>query len=341
MSAKVSIIILNWNGRKYLEQFLPSVVKSSYLNKEIIVADNASTDDSIIFLKANYPGVIIISLQKNHGFAQGYNEALKQVQCDYYILLNSDVEVTENWIEPIIELMENDKTIAACQPKILSYNNKKMFEYAGAAGGWIDFLGYPFARGRVVDVCEKDTHQYDTEEAIFWASGAALFVRANAFHEVNGFDNYFFAHMEEIDLCWRLQLAGYNMYACPKSVVYHVGGGTLAKGDPRKVFLNFRNNLIMLAKNLPAMQSIWKIPFRFLLDILSAFKSLLSGDRAYFIAVIKAQLSFIKWSFFKKKCSVFPKTKKGKLNGWYNKSVVWKYFVSGKKTFAQIVQNKS
>ncbi|HLY70925.1 MAG TPA: glycosyltransferase, partial [Puia sp.] len=186
MSAKVSIVILNWNGRNYLEQFLPSIVKSSYLNKEIIVADNASTDDSVIFLKTNYPGIIIISLKENYGFAKGYNEALKQVQGDYYILLNSDVEVSENWIEPVIELMENNKTIAACQPKILSYNNRTMFEYAGAAGGWIDYLGYPFSRGRVFDVCETDVHQYDEEECVFWASGAALFMSAGAFHEVSG-----------------------------------------------------------------------------------------------------------------------------------------------------------
>ena len=341
MSAKVAIVILNWNGRKYLEQFLPSVVQSSYDNKEIIVADNASTDDSIHFLQQNYPQIKIISLDKNYGFARGYNEALKQVKSDYYVLLNSDVEVSQNWIEPIIELMEKNKSVAACQPKILSYNDKSLFEYAGACGGWIDYLGYPFARGRVFDFLEKDDHQYDNEEAIFWASGAALFVRADIFHQVNGFDNYFFAHMEEIDFCWRLQLAGYNVHACPKSVVYHVGGGTLPKGNSRKVFLNFRNNLIMLAKNFPLNQSLWKIPFRFILDILSAFKFLLSGNGSDFIAVIKAELAFIKWFFLKRKCSVFPKDKDGKLNGWLNKSVVWKYFVSGKKTFAQIVQNKS
>lgn len=341
MSAKVAIVILNWNGRKFLEQFLPSVVKSSYADKEIIIADNASTDDSINFIKQNYPEIKIICLQKNYGFARGYNEALKHVQSKYYILLNSDVEVTPDWIEPIVELMENNKSVAACQPKVLSYNDKDMFEYAGAGGGWIDYLGYPFARGRVFDFLEKDDHQYDDEEEIFWASGAALFLRADIFHQVNGFDNYFFAHMEEIDLCWRLQLAGYNVHVYPKAIVYHVGGGTLPKGNSRKVFLNFRNNLIMLAKNLPANQSFWKIPFRFVLDILSAFKFLLAGNAADFIAVIEAELAFIKWLIFKRKCSVFPQNKSGKLNGWLNKSVVWKYFISGKKTFAQIVQNKS
>jgi GT2 family glycosyltransferase len=341
VSAKVSIVILNWNGAKYLEQFLPSVLKGGFSDKEIIVADNASTDGSVSFLQLRYPQVKIIVLEKNYGFAEGYNEALKQVKSDYYILLNSDVEVTTNWIDPLFEMMEKNRVIAACQPKVLNYYNKEMFEYAGAAGGWIDYLGYPFARGRVFDHCETDFGQYDKEEAIFWASGAALFVRAEAFHEMNGFDNYFFAHMEEIDLCWRFQLAGYQVFACPGSVVYHVGGATLAKENSQKIFLNFRNNLIMLAKNLPLSQSAWKIPFRLFLDTLSAFKNLISGKRGYFVATIKAQIAFIKWVLFNQKCSVFPKNKRGSLKGWFKGSIVWGYFVSGKRTFAQIVKNKS
>ncbi|HLK30621.1 MAG TPA: glycosyltransferase family 2 protein [Puia sp.] len=341
MSPKVAIVILNWNGRNYLQQFLPYVLQSSYDNKEVIVADNASDDDSVQFVQTNFPSVRIISMKENYGFAKGYNEALKSVQSDYYVLLNSDVEVTPNWIEPIIDLMERDKTIGAVQPKILSYNNKEMFEYAGAAGGWMDYLGYPFARGRVFDVCEKDNGQYDDEEKIFWATGAALFVRAGLFHELKGFDNYFFAHMEEIDFCWRMQLSGYNVYACPKSMVYHVGAGTLKKGSSKKIFLNFRNNLIMLAKNLPLSRLLWIIPFRFFLDAVSAVKSLLAGEGVYFTAVTKAHLAFIKWVLFKRKESVFPVSKKGKANEWLNRSVVWQYFVAGKKTFAQIVQNKS
>jgi GT2 family glycosyltransferase len=338
---KVSIVILNWNGRAYLEKFLPSVLASSYIHKEVIVADNASTDDSVSFLQQYYPTVKIIILDQNYGFARGYNEALKQVESDYYVLLNSDVEVEPGWIEPIVDLMQKDATIGACQPKILTYGNRKLFEYAGACGGWIDFLGYPFARGRVFDVCEEDKGQYDTVEPIFWASGAALFVRGHLFHDLGGLDNYFFAHQEEIDFCWRMQLAGYKVYACPQSVVYHVGGGTLPKGNERKVFLNFRNNLVMLAKNLPLSQSIWKIPLRLVLDGISAWKSLFAGQTIYFGAIFEAHIAFIGWSLFKRNRSVFPKNKRGRLSGWFSESIVWKHFVTGKKTFAEIVQNKS
>ena len=341
MPPKVAIVILNYNGRKYLELFLPSVLASTYENKEVIVADNGSTDDSISFLKQNYPQVKLIILDRNYGFAGGYNESLKQVQSDYYVLLNSDVEVEKGWIEPIIALMESNPSIGACQPKLLSYNHKDLFEYAGAAGGWLDCFGYPFARGRIFDVCEADKGQYDTTAPIFWASGAAMFVRSKLYHQLRGLDHYFFAHMEEIDFCWRLQLEGYMVYACPESVVYHVGGGTLPKGNERKVFLNFRNNMIMLAKNLPLSQSIWKIPFRVLLDIISAWKSLLAGQGIYFIAVTEAHFAFIKWLFLKRKQSVFPNTKKRHLRGWFMHSVAWQHFVAGKKTFSEIVKSKS
>ena len=303
---KVAVVIINYNGRKYLEQFLPSILAGTYANMELIVADNASTDDSLVFLRQNYPSVRIIELTRNHGYAGGYNEALKEVKSDYYVLLNSDVEVTPGWLEPLIKLMDGDKNIGACQPKILSYHKKDQFEYAGAAGGWMDCLGYPFARGRIFDICEIDRGQYDDEQKIFWASGAALFVRAELFHQVKGLDTYFFAHMEEIDFCWRLQLLGYSIYACPSSVVYHVGGGTLPKGNERKVFLNFRNNMIMLAKNLPKRQSFWKIPLRILMDFISAFKSLFAGQFVYFLAVGEAHLAFFKWLFFMQKSSVFP-----------------------------------
>jgi len=338
---KVSIVILNYNGRKYLELFLPSVLASTYANKEVIVADNGSSDDSILFLKENFPHVRIILLPLNIGFSKGYNTALKEVQSDYYVLLNSDVETSPGWIEPVIELMEKDKTIGACQPKILSYNDKHLFEYAGAAGGWMDCLGYPFARGRIFDVCETDRGQYNTIQPIFWASGAAMFVRASLYHKLSGLEEYFFAHMEEIDFCWRMQLEGYGIYVCPESVVYHVGGGTLPKGNERKVFLNFRNNLIMLAKNLPFGQAIWKIPFRFLLDAISAWKSLFAGEAIYFLAISEAHLAFVKWLLFKQNESVFPKKRKANLAGWYLHSVVWKHFVRGKKTFTEIVENKN
>jgi len=336
----IAIVILNWNGRKYLEQFLPSVIASSYPAKEVIVADNASTDDSLPFLRENYPQVRIIALDRNYGFAKGYNEALRQVKSDYYVLLNSDVEVAPDWIGPILDLMEKDPSIGACQPKIRRWDNRELFEYAGAAGGWLDCLGYPFARGRIFDLCEKDEGQYDTAEPVFWASGAALFIRAELYHEIGGLDGYFFAHQEEIDLCWRLQLAGHQVYACPASVVYHVGGGTLPKGNERKVFLNFRNNLIMLAKNLPAGQLAWKMPLRMLLDAISAWKSLFAGEAIYFKAILQAWMAFFKWLLFKRGQSVFPQKKGGKLLGWYPHSIAWQHFVLGRKTFAEIMKAK-
>ena len=338
--AKVSVVIINFNGRKYLEQFLPSITASTFPDMEIIVADNASSDDSIPFIRASYPSVRVIEMNRNHGYAGGYNEALKKVNSEYYVLLNSDVEVTPGWIEPIIELMDKDQQIGACQPKILSYHKKDHFEYAGAAGGWMDTYGYPFARGRIFDICEKDNGQYDDTEKIFWASGAALFVRASIFHQSKGLDTYFFAHMEEIDFCWRLQLMGYSIYACPASVVYHVGGGTLPKGNERKVFLNFRNNMIMLAKNLPKRQSVWKIPMRVLLDFVSAYKSLFSGQLVYFLAVAEAHMAFLKWLIFKQGESVFPPRRRTRLTGWYQHSVAWKHFVEGRETFDEIVGGK-
>jgi GT2 family glycosyltransferase len=336
----VAVVILNYNGKKYLQQFLPSVLASSYPNKKIIVADNASTDDSVNYVCANFPLVEIICNTTNEGFAKGYNTALKKVTADYYVLLNSDVEVIQGWIEPIIELMQNDITIGACQPKIKSYTDKTHFEYAGACGGWIDEFGYPFSRGRVFDITEEDKGQYDNAEACFWASGAALFVRSQLYHQLGGLDEYFFAHQEEIDFCWRLQLAGHKVYVEPKSVVYHIGGGTLPKANNLKVFLNFRNNLIMLAKNLPLGQLIWRLPFRMLLDAVAAWKGLLGGSAGYFIAVAKAHLHFIKWCLFDKKKSVFPSIKKGKVSGLYKGSVIWQHFVKGKTTFPEIVSGK-
>ena len=336
----VAIVILNWNGKDYLQKFLPYVINSSYPNKRIIVADNASTDDSVVFIKQNYPTVEIILNSQNEGFAKGYNTALKQVKSDYYVLLNSDVEVTPAWIEPIITLMESDAKIAACQPKMLAYSNKTAFEYAGACGGWIDNFGYPFARGRVFENCETDAGQYNTVQECFWATGAALFVRAAVYHELKGLDEYFFAHQEEIDLCWRMQLSGYRVFVQPASVVFHVGGGTLPKGNSFKTFLNFRNCLIMMYKNLAWKQAVVKIYIRLLLDAVAAWKGLLSGDAGYFMAVAKAHLYFIKWIFFHQKQSVFVKTKNSPLAGWYSGSIVWDHFIKKKKTFSEITGNK-
>lgn len=333
----VAIVILNWNGRRFLEQFLPSVTASDYPNFRLVVADNASTDDSLSFLRQHYPSAEILINKTNEGFAKGYNTALKQVKADYYILLNSDVEVSRNWIRPVIDLMESDKTIAACQPRILAYHKKNEFEYAGASGGWIDMLGYPFARGRIFDVCEEDKGQYDEACPVFWASGAAMFVRASVYHEMNGFDEFFFAHQEEIDLCWRMQLAGYKVYVQPASVVYHVGGGTLPKGNSLKVYLNYRNNMIMLAKNNTPAKNLWLIPLRFALNWTYAFKSLLSGDSGYLKSVLKADVAFLRWLLAKKDTSSFPHKRGGKVNGYYKGSVVWQYFISGKKKFSLIV----
>lgn len=332
----VAIVILNYNGRHYLEKFLPSVVASTYENKKIVVGDNASTDDSIQWLQQNYAGIEVIKNQGNYGYAKGYNEILKKVKADYYVLLNSDVEVSPAWIEPIVDVMVRDVNIGACQPKLLAYNNRNMFEYAGAAGGWIDSLGYPFSRGRVFDFCEEDRGQYNTTVPVFWASGAALFVRADLYHKMKGLDEYFFAHQEEIDLCWRLQLAGYTIMACPQSVVYHVGGGTLPAGK-RKVYLNFRNNLVMLAKNWSIGEKLWKFPARIALDAVSAWKALFAGDTSFFIAVLKAHLSFVSWIFSNKRLNVFPVSKRGKLSGYYKGSVVFEYFIKKKKTFTEIV----
>ena len=336
----VSIVILNWNGKELLQKFLPFVMVSTYANKQVIVADNASTDDSIIFLQQYFPQVEILANTSNEGFAKGYNTALRQVKSDYYVLLNNDVEVTPGWIEPVIDLMEKDDSIAACQPKLLSYENRRYFEYAGACGGWMDALGYPFARGRVFDIVEVDKGQYDDAQPCFWASGAAMFVKANSYHSVGGLDEYFFAHQEEIDFCWRLQLAGYKVYVQPGSVVYHVGGGTLSKDSNLKTFLNFRNNLVMLVKNLPVAKAILTIAIRVVLDAIAAWKGLLGGNSGFFMAIIKAHLFFLKWLLFDQKRTVFPEARKRKPGGWFPSSIVWQHFVKKKNTFSEIVKNK-
>ena len=335
----VAIVILNYNGRNYLEKFLPSVFASTYPNKKIIIADNASTDDSITYLRNNFKEAEIILLDKNYGFAGGYNQALSKVEAEYYILLNSDVEVTPGWVEPMITLMQTGKNIAACQPKILSYYDKKLFEHAGACGGWIDKLGYPFARGRVFDICEEDNGQYNEPQKIFWATGAALCIRSTCFHEMNGFDNHLFAHMEEIDLCWRLQRKDYFIYCCPASTAYHVGGGTLPKTNSRKVYLNFRNNFIMLLKNLPVEEAVWKIPLRVLLDWVFAIKSLLQKDVSSFTAVFKAHSGVVKWMRIqhKFKYQQLPVKKIKDIPGVYKGTLIWAYFIQKKKHFSEII----
>lgn len=341
MSNKVAVIILNYNGKLFLEKFLPSVTKCSSKHT-VIVADNNSTDDSISFLKGNYPSVQIIQNPINTGFAQGYNDALKHVEAEYYVLLNSDVEVTENWIENVVSLMDLNPEIAACQPKILDYNNKTKFEYAGASGGFIDKYGYPFCRGRVFNSLEEDKAQYNNSTEIFWATGACMFVRSKAFWEVGGFDGDYFAHMEEIDLCWRLKNIGYKIYVEPKSIVYHVGGGTLNKLSSRKTFLNFRNNLTTLTKNHPSGFLFFKIIWRMKLDGIAAFKFLLDGQPKHFFAVIRAHFAFYGWLpktlAKRKKAKQHPKFKFS-MRKAYNGNVVLEHFIRKKKSFSELNQS--
>lgn len=336
MKPRVAIVILNFNGVRHLEAFLPSVQASLYENLEIVVADNGSTDNSIEFINTNFPAITLITHASNEGFAGGYNWALKKVQADYYILLNSDVAVDPNWVHPMVALMESDATIGACQPKLLAQKHPLFFEYAGAAGGWIDCLGYPFSRGRVFDICETDHGQYEQSAPIFWASGAAMMIRAPLFHQLGGFDADFFAHQEEIDLCWRMQLEGFKLYACPDAKVFHVGAGTLPRGG-RKVYLNFRNNLIMLSKNLTRKELLWKMPLRFFLDALSAWKGLLSGDGAFFRAIVQAHYAYLSY-LLKGKLKRNPHPKPmSSLSGVYMGALVWQYFIKNKQHFNKIV----
>jgi GT2 family glycosyltransferase len=333
----VAIVILNWNGKDHLAQFLPSVLATDYANFSVVIADNASTDDSIAFVNANFPSVRTVRLEKNFGFAGGYNAALQQVESDYYVLLNSDVEVTPGWIQPLVSLLEADPSHAACQPKLLSWKVKDHFEYAGAAGGWLDSFGYPFGRGRIFDICEPDRGQYDQTAEVFWASGAALMIRAKVFHAAGGFDDFFFAHQEEIDLCWRLKLKGYKIFCCPESVVYHLGGGTLPKGASRKTFLNFRNNQVMLAKNLGKSEKWWKIPYRLLLDQVAAWKGLLIGELGYFLTINKAHIAFLKWWFSARNTRKNPSTRLSELSGVYRGNMIWQYFVRKRTKFNEII----
>ncbi|MBQ0113217.1 MAG: glycosyltransferase family 2 protein [Bacteroidales bacterium] len=293
MNKKIAIVILNWNGREkgLIDKYLPSVVKYSS-NAEVWVADNGSTDDSLDFIHNNFPTVKTIALDKNYGFTGGYNRALNQIEADYFCLLNDDVEVTFAWIRPIIELMESDDKIAICQPKIKSYKDKSSFEYAGAAGGYIDYLGYPFCAGRIFENLEKDTNQYETIREIFWATGAAMFVKADIFKTLGGLDEDFFAHMEEIDFCWRVKNNGYKVMYCPQSTVYHYGGATLNKINPKKTYLNFRNNLLILYKNLPEKKLRSVLRKRKYMDMLAAVVFLLTTNRQEYKAVLQARKDF-------------------------------------------------
>lgn len=333
----VAIVILNYNGKGYLEKFLPSVIQHSG-DCQIIIADNCSTDDSINFLTTVYPLLRLIRIPNNKGFSTGYNYALNEVKAKYYVLLNSDVEVTSDWINPIVEMMELDTSIAAAQPKILAYHQKSHFEYAGAAGGFIDFLGYPFCRGRIFDELEQDKNQYNDIERIFWATGACLFIRSAVYHELGGLDDDFFAHMEEIDLCWRINNAGHKIIYNGYSTIYHVGGGTLPKSNPRKTYLNFRNGLTLLFKNYRTTQLFTKLPIRIFLDIVAIFKFISSGSIKNALAVLKALVHFI-WkipSNWRKRIIVQRLRKVDTSSLFHPKSIVYQHFIQRKRYFKEL-----
>jgi len=328
--SRVSIVILNYNGESHLQTFLPSVVKYS-TDHDIVVIDNGSSDGSLLFLSKNFPSVKIIRHEKNLGFCGGYNEGLKHIDSEIYVLLNSDVEVSENWLRPCISLLDSDESIAACQPKILSYLRKDQFEYAGAAGGFIDKFGYPFCRGRIFQKLEKDEGQYNEVVPVFWASGACLFLKAKVFQNLGGFDTRFFAHMEEIDLCWRIQNSGLKIYCNPESVVYHLGGGTLKKESPQKTYFNFRNNLLTILKNSSSAK-LWQIiPARIFMDLLALFVFTLRDGFPHGMAVIKAYISVIR---LKEKRDY--KLTNVKLSGIYPKSIVFSHYMRRKGKFSNL-----
>ena len=336
---KVAIVILNWNGKKYLEQFLPKLIDySQYTEVQLYVADNGSTDKSINFVQKAYPQIKTIILDKNYGFAGGYNKALKQISAEYYILLNSDVEVSSNWIFPIIKKMDADPKVAAAMPKIKSWHNKLLFEYAGAAGGFIDKFAYPFCRGRILDTIEEDKGQYNDEHEIFWASGACLFIRSEVFHAQKGFDDDFFAHMEEIDLCWRIKNSGLKIMYYPEVQVFHIGGGALPNNNPFKLYLNYRNNLFMLYKNLPAKKLYPIIFSRMILDGLSAGIYLLSFSFSSFSAVFKAHISFYKSlkKLKQKRKNNLNRIKNIEHKEQFKYSILYKYFIKKQKTFNKL-----
>lgn len=336
---RVSIVILNWNGKAFLERFLPTLLEHSAMDGvEVVVADNGSSDESVAFLKASFPQVSLILLDQNYGFTGGYNRALEQLESEYYLLLNSDVEVTPGWLSPLLHFMEKHPGCAACSPKILDQQKRDHFEHAGAAGGFIDRYGYPFCRGRIFDQVEADQGQYEKATEVFWGSGACLMLRARTYHEAGGLDEQFFAHMEEIDLCWRLKRMGHSIWYIPASTVYHVGGGTLDYTHPRKTYLNYRNNLLLLYKNLPPGRRGRTILLRKLLDGVSALRFLLQGNFSAFRAVARAHRAY---SGMKKSYKGTGKEDKLPENdvlvtGMYPRSIVMDFFLKGRKTFGDL-----
>lgn len=330
--SRTLVVILNWNGRRHLQTFLPSVVRNTPPQVGIVVADNGSDDDSVEVLRRDFPTVEIVQLDRNYGFAEGYDRAIDRLDADYYILLNSDVETPEGWCEPLIAALDADPTLGAVQPKLRAWAQRDRFEYAGACGGFLDRFGYPFCRGRILSEVERDEGQYDTFRHCFWASGACMACRRELFTELGGFDASFFAHMEEIDLCWRAQLAGFRIAVEPASVVYHLGGGTLPVGSPRKTYLNYRNNLSMLYKNLPGSRLWWTLPARMVLDGLSAVAYLLTGKGALFTSVWRAHMDFYRrLPDLRRKRRAIWRRAVAAPEGIYGGLMLWRYFTGRRK----------
>lgn len=334
---KTAVVVLCWNGRKLLEQFLPSLVKYQPADADLVVADNASTDDSTDFVSKNFPTVKLFRLEKNFGFAAGYNEVIRQIDSKFIVLINQDVEVTENWLPPLVKMMEQDENIAAIQPRIRAFSKKNHFEYAGAAGGWMDHYGYTFCRGRIFDSIEEDKDQYNTSAEIFWASGACMLVRKTIYEKLGGLDADFFAHMEEIDLCWRMKNEGYKIMYCPDSIVYHLGGASLPQGHPMKTYLNYRNNLIMLEKNLPDQLVRQVVRRREILDGLSAIRSVLRGYPKDVLSIWRAHRDYRKGIQAWRSRRTGHEKKFFSLSGVYRGSIVWDFFITRKKQFNQLI----
>lgn len=337
MYKDIAIVILNWNGQKFLEQFLPTLIKFS-ADARIIVADNYSTDESVSFIQHNFPQAELVLNKENGGFAKGYNDALKQISAKYFLLINSDIEVSENWLNPLFQAIQKEN-LAAVQPKILSFHKKEYFEHAGASGGFLDKNGYPFCRGRLFDLCEKDENQYDGETDVFWTTGACMLIRSEVFQEVGGFDEDFFAHMEEIDMCWRIKRLGYDLKAIPSSTVYHVGGGTLNYESPNKVYLNFRNNLYMLTKNYQGILAL-KLLYRMILDGVAGMQFLLKGRFSYFRAILRAHGTFYRnfSKMLRKRKAFQPERSLFNTKGYYSGSILWAFYFKGIRKFSDLNQ---
>ena len=335
---KLAIVVLSYNGKDLLEKFLPPIIASQTSYSWVYVVDNASTDSTYEFLQARFPEVNIIRLTVNKGFTNGYVESLPFIEAEYYVLISSDVEVSPGWIEPIIDLMDGDPAIGVCQPKIKSYNQKTHFEYSGAAGAYIDRYGYPFCRGRIFYSVEEDKGQYDDVHEVFWCSGACMFIRAEVYHGIGGFDNEYYAHMEDIDLSWRAKNAGHRVMVCPQSVVYHVGGHIISYGSPAKIFRNYKNGLIMMIKNMTS-GNIWgRLIFRLLLDNVAAIRALLTGNFQEYKAIVKAHWQFYGGlgHWFRKRREAKPYVKNPNRTGIYNRSIVFQYFVNRKDKFDKL-----